>query len=110
MDILESDWKLFKHNLPVWRENYLAKINKEIVLILSDKNMTDTEKFWKVKETIDNKAEIMKDCFDDTRRTMMLIKMMMMYKNKIINMENISGFSKDVAENVKAFNEISKEV
>jgi hypothetical protein len=107
MDVLESDWKLFKNNLPVWRENYLAKINKEIVSILLDEKTTDTEKFWKAKGQLDNKAEIMKDCFDDTRRSMMLIKMMMMYKNEIIVMENISGFSKGVVENVKGFNEIS---
>jgi hypothetical protein len=106
MDVLESDWKLFKNNLTVWRENYLVKINEEIVSILSDKKITETQKFWKVKKQIDNKVEILKDCFDDIRRSMMLIKMMMMYKNKIINMENISGFSKDVVENVKNFNEI----
>jgi len=106
MDVLESDWKLFKNNLTVWRENYLVKINEEIVLILSDKKITETQKFWKVKKQIDDKVEILKDCFDDIRRSMMLIKMMMMYKNKIINMENISGFSKDVVENVKNFNKI----
>ena len=110
MDILESDWKLFIKNIPVWRENYLAKINKEIIAILTEKKTTDTEKFWKAKEKIDNKLEIMKDCFDDNRRSNMLIKMMVMHKNKIINMDNISGFSKDVVENVKKINEISRTI
>ena len=39
LEIIESEWKLFKKQLPVWRENFLAKVNKKLADILADASL-----------------------------------------------------------------------
>ena len=46
----EADWKLFKEKLPVWQENYMARINKKLVSILSDENLNAGDRFWKAEK------------------------------------------------------------
>ena len=71
--IIESDWKLFRNNLEPWRERYLAKVNKKLAAILADEKLNDTDRFWKLKQTCDQKARILSDCFDDIRRSTMIL-------------------------------------
>ena len=43
-DCLESDWKLFRKRVPVWQENYMAKLVEEYREIL-DSEKSPSEKF-----------------------------------------------------------------
>ncbi len=42
MNFSEKDWKLFKAKVPVWQENYMARLVEEYIEILqSDKSAAD---------------------------------------------------------------------
>ena len=53
MDINEKDWKLFKSKLVGWQENYIARLNKEYIDILSQ-SKNASEIFWELEKRINN--------------------------------------------------------
>ena len=91
-EAIESDWKLFRSQLEPWRERYLTKVNKKLAAILADEELNDTDRFWKLKETCDQKARILSDCFDDIRRSTMKLRLAFMLKNKVISGEDLLAF------------------
>ena len=52
MDISKHDWKLFREKLPVWQENYMDKLNKEYIALLSAEDKKASEKFWELEKRI----------------------------------------------------------
>lgn len=52
MDISKRDWKLFREKLPGWQENYMDRLNKEYIALLSAKDKKASEKFWEIEKRI----------------------------------------------------------
>ena len=51
MECSTNDWKLFKIRLAGWQENYMDKLNKEYINLLTGaKNASD--KFWELERRI----------------------------------------------------------
>ena len=51
MECSTNDWKLFKIRLVGWQENYMDKLNKEYINLLTGaKNASD--KFWELERRI----------------------------------------------------------
>lgn len=50
MDISKHDWKLFREKLPGWQENYMDRLNKEYIALLSAEDKKASEKFWKLEK------------------------------------------------------------
>lgn len=48
MDISKKDWKLFREKLPDWQENYMDKLNKQYIELLSNEKETASDKFWEL--------------------------------------------------------------
>jgi hypothetical protein len=80
---MESDWKIFKSNIPKWREQYLTIKNKEIILMLTEENKTPTEQFWKAKENMTKIARKLTDCYK-------ICDLMLLCNNMAKNMNNIN--------------------
>lgn len=91
-EVIESDWKQFRNQLESWREKYLFGVNKKLQKIMNDEKLTETDKFWKVKETCDEKVKVLRLCFDDIRRSTMIIRLSAMFKYKIISNEDLQAF------------------
>ena len=36
MEISKSDWKLYREKIADWQENYMARLNKEYIALLSE--------------------------------------------------------------------------
>ena len=51
MECLKKDWALFRNKIAVWQENYINKLNKEYIELLSG-GESAAEKFWKLEERI----------------------------------------------------------
>ena len=43
----ESDWKLFKTRLPIWREAYMSRLIQEYIALLSGEGAA-SGKFWEL--------------------------------------------------------------
>ena len=91
-EVIESDWKYFRSQIEPWRERYLATVNKKLQKIITDEKLSETDKFWNVKKTCDEKVKVLQLCFDDIRRSMMWIHLSSMYENKIITSEDLQQF------------------
>ena len=44
-EVKESDWKIFRKRVPQWQEDYMKKLNKEYINILS-RNGSAAKNFW----------------------------------------------------------------
>ena len=44
-EVKETDWKLFRKLLPKWQEDYMKKLNKEYVALLT-KDELAYKRFW----------------------------------------------------------------
>ena len=52
MEISKKDWKLFRENLASWQENYMDKLTKQYIELLSDENKNASDKFWELEKRI----------------------------------------------------------
>lgn len=51
MEILKSDWEIYKRKLPLWQEKHMEKLNCEYIGILNGSEKA-SEKFWKLAKKI----------------------------------------------------------
>ena len=50
--ISKQDWKLFREKLAGWQENYMERLNKEYIKLLSAKGRNASDKFWELEKRI----------------------------------------------------------
>ena len=52
MEISKSDWKLYREKMPEWQENYMDRLNKEYIALLSSDQGNPSDRFWKLEKRI----------------------------------------------------------
>lgn len=52
MEMSKRDWKLFREKLPGWQENYMARLIKEYISLLSAEDKNASDKFWELEKKI----------------------------------------------------------
>lgn len=92
----ESDWKRFRAIVPELRERYLVKRNADLLEIFNDEKLSQTERFWEVKNRQDEIAGILKSCLDGHTRSKMVFFMQVMYRHEMLVDEDLGGFSEEV--------------
>ncbi|WP_028043659.1 hypothetical protein [Candidatus Stoquefichus massiliensis] len=55
-EFTEKDWKLFRKKIANWQENYMDKLNKEYIELLSE-DINPSEKFWDLNKRIKEDKE-----------------------------------------------------
>ena len=104
MEIKKSDWKLFRSKIGKWQENYMERLVKEYIeLLSSSKNASD--KFWKLEERIkqDRKHP---GVILQSRASNMLIDLVSLINEGVITIEDLDGFSDELIEKVKLIVEV----
>lgn len=96
----ESDWKRFRAIVPELREHYIVERNAELLEIFNDEKLSQTERFWEVKDRQDEIAGILKSCLDGHTRSKMVFFMQVMYRHQMLMDEDMGGFSEGVRERV----------
>ena len=100
----ETDWKLFRKQLPGWQEAFMAELNKEYISILSrDQNASDN--FWELEKRIREDKRKTGVLARDIRRSNMLSLMMELLREGAINAEDLDGFSEDLRERIIALSQ-----
>ena len=103
---LEKDWKLFKERLKIWQENYLEKLNREYISILSGEGNA-SDKFWELDTRIKNDKKKAGVLVKDMRRSNMMLIIIQLLNEKVITKEDLSGFSEGLKEQLELFFTIS---
>ena len=101
MNFSEKDWKLFKAKVPVWQENYMARLEEEYIeLLQSDKSAAD--KFWDLEKRIrlDKKK---KGVLLEATRSNLFLNLACLVNENAITLDELSDFSEELQALVKHF-------
>ncbi len=99
IEISKSDWKLFRERVPKWQEHYMERLTKEYVELLSS-SKNASSKFWELEKRI-RKDKKHPGVLIEMRRSTAIWDIAMYVGHKVITMEELEGFSKDLIDAVK---------
>ena len=90
----KKDWALFRNKIAVWQENYINKLNKEYIELLSG-DESASEKFWKLEERIkrDRKHP---GVIIQMRKSEMIYDIAILMREGAIGAQDLEGFSEEL--------------
>lgn len=99
MECSKKDWMLFRNKIAVWQENYINKLNKEYIELLSG-DESASEKFWKLEERIkrDRKHP---GVIIQMRKSEMIYDIAILMREGVIGTQDLEGFSEELIEHVQ---------
>lgn len=106
-DIAENDWKYFRklHQLAVNRfsKETLSNISQ---IIASKEIESKHEKYLQIYRYVKERDKMLRDCFNDLRRSTAKLMILQIYNLGLIKPEEFNQFSDDVKDFVKRCNEL----
>ena len=99
MDISKKDWKLFREKLPDWQENYMDKLNKQYIELLSNEKETASDKFWELAKRIKNDRKN-HGVIMDMRKSEAIWNIINLIRLNVITHDDLEDFSDDLKQAV----------
>ena len=100
--VKEKDWKLFRKKLPGWQEAFMGRLLDEYSELLQE-DVNASEKFWKLKERIDEDIQKSGVAVDSPRRSTMVRELYSLLNEGAISLEDLSEFSTELQETAAEF-------
>lgn len=97
----EKDWKLFRKKLPGWQENYMNRLNKEYMEILSQEGKNPSDIFWELDSRIKHDKKMTGVVVHDMSRSKMHIHLLELLREGAITIDDLSDFSEDLQERLR---------
>ncbi len=99
IEINEADWKLYRSRIADWQEDYMERLCKEYIeLLSSDQNASD--RFWavfdKIKEDSEKTGVIARNA-----RSSMISNIVNLLQEGAITDKDLEGFSGELIEKVE---------
>lgn len=100
MEISKGDWKLYREKIVGWQENYMSRLIKEYIALLSADDKKASDKFWELEKRIKN----------DRRHPGVIIEMsksnavfdiLSLIRLDVITYDDLADFSDDLQQAVK---------
>lgn len=99
VEISKRDWKLFRERIPDWQENYMERLIKGYIKLLSrPENASD--RFWELEERIKRDSKH-PGVVIQMRRSSAIWDIATLVGDKVITMDELDGFSEDLINAVK---------
>lgn len=99
MGFTEADWKLFRSKIAVWQENYIDKLNKQYIDILSGTS-NPSEKFWELEKRI-NTDKKHPGVVIQVRRSTMLYDIAILLGDGVITNDDLEEFSDELKQSIE---------
>lgn len=99
MDISKKDWKLFREKLPDWQENYMDKLNKQYIELLSNEKETASDKFRELAKRIKNDRKN-PGVIMDMRKSEAIWNIINLIRLNVITHDDLEDFSDDLKQAV----------
>ena len=99
VDISKTDWKLFCKKVPEWQEQFMERLIKKYIELLSSPGNA-SDHFWELEERIKN----------DKKHPGVLLRMekseaiwdiAIFIRKKVITLKDLDGFSQELIDSVK---------
>ena len=99
VEISKADWKLYRERVGGWQEQYMEKLVKQYIKLLSSPGNA-SDHFWELEKRIkrDRKHP---GVIIELRKSEAIWDIAMFVQKKVIKMEDLEGFSDDLIEAVK---------
>lgn len=100
MEISKKDWKLFREKLAVWQENYMARLVRDYIALLSAEDRNASDKFWE----LDNKIRTDRrhpGVILNVRKSEAIYDILRLIRLGVITYEDLSDFSEELQQTVK---------
>ena len=98
--IPETDWKYLRSIKGELLEACCKQINDEALRIITDPSSTQHEKFLRLHSHLMEKNEVVADCFDDWRRSNILLKLLMLRSQRLLRDEHVSRLSAETQDKI----------
>ncbi len=100
-DIKKSDWKLFRSKIGTWQENYMDKLNKEYIALLSGDG-APSEKFWNLYNRLKEDKKKPGVLIQLTRSDL-IDNIAWLIRSDAITFDDLDGFSDELKDRVKRY-------
>lgn len=100
MEISKSDWKLYREKIADWQENYMARLNKEYIALLSEDDKIASDKFWELEKRIKNDRRH-PGVIIEVSKSDAVFDIVRLIKLEVIAYEDLADFSEDLQQAVK---------
>lgn len=96
----EKDWKLFRKKVADWQENYIEKLTREYIELLSGEGYA-SDKFWELDKRIKRDKKKAGVMITDMSRSNMMFIIMQLLNEKVITLEDLADFSDELKEHLE---------
>lgn len=100
MEISKSDWKLYREKIADWQENYMDRLNKEYIALLSSYKGNPSDRFWKLEERI-RRDKKHPGVTIEMRKSSAFFDIAALISLKVITIDDLADFSDTLKEAVK---------
>ena len=105
----KADWKLYNASLIGWRDRYVERINRTLIITLADVGAEVIERFWSAHDRINAESRLLRQCFDGGSRSTMIFHLLSMQAAGIIDESDLEGFSEEVRNVLSGATDIPRE-
>lgn len=100
-EVNESDWILFRKRVGEWQQRIFRELVENYSFILSSPEQP-SERFWKLRDTIERDLRI-SSLVLDIRRSKMDMNILTLLGDGVITLSDLEGFSDDVLEKARRY-------
>ncbi len=101
--ISERDWKYIRSIQDELLSSLCARINREAQAILLDPQSSDHEKYLELYRHVKESDGIIADCFDDWRRSTILIKIFLLREQGLLSEDHMRNLSQETGNRIRKF-------
>lgn len=95
----KKDWKLFRNKIAGWQENYMDRLNKEYIELLSG-DAAPSEKFWALDKRI-KEDKRKKGVWIKISRSDLIYNIVALINEGAIGLDDLEEFSNELKETVR---------
>lgn len=94
----KKDWLLFRNKIAGWQENYMDKLNKEYIELLSE-DANPSEKFWQLNKRIkEDRKKVGVQL--EMSRSKLIYNIISLINDGAISFEDLEEFSDELKETI----------
>jgi hypothetical protein len=96
--IPERDWKYLRSTEKELLAKLCGKINRKALEILQAPEVGEHERYLRLYRHIEKSDKIVADCFNDWRRSDIVLKLLLIRKHKLLSAEMVAKLSEETRE------------
>jgi len=101
--IPEKDWKYLRSIQEELLSELCGKINRDAAAIIGSEGESEHRKYLKLYKHIEASDRIVADCFNDWRRSNLLLKLLLLHRHKLLTDEQIANLTDESRELLGGF-------